>query len=77
MINPNHLTQVEESYFEHFRFAFWAGSVLIILGIVSIIHAIFPFIFSRTPDKIYRYFLTRSKERIDRVNTILQQKGLK
>ena len=76
MFNFAHLRQVEESYLEHFRFAFWAGCVLMFLGIISIIHALFPFCFSRFPDKIYRYFLKNSKYRIDRVNRILQQKGI-
>lgn len=74
--NFHHLSQVEETYFEHFRFAIWAGLVMILLGVVSIIHAIFPFLFSRLPDKIYRYFQTKSKERITRVNNILKSKNI-
>lgn len=76
MINFKHLDQVEETYLEHFRFAFWAGCVLMVLGVISIIHAVFPFLFSRLPDKIYQYFKKHSKSRIDRVNRILQQKEI-
>jgi len=75
-MNPKHLSQVEETYFEHFRFAMWAGLVMLLLGIVSIIHAIFPFLFSRMPDKIYRYFQTKSKKRITKVNKILKRKNI-
>jgi hypothetical protein len=75
-INFKHLEQVEETYLQHFRFAFWAGCVLFVLGIVSIIHAIFPFLFARTPDKIYAYFKKESAKRVDRVNAILKRKGL-
>lgn len=76
MINFDHLSQVEETYFQHLRFALWAGAVLIVLGVVSIIHAVFPFMFDRIPDKIFRYFLEKSNERVSRVNKILKDKGL-
>lgn len=76
MINFKHLQQVEESYFEHLKFSLWAGFILIILGIVSVIHGIFPFLFSRVPDKIFNYFLKHSSERISRVNRLLKTKGL-
>ena len=77
MINFNHLSQVEESYFQHFKFAFWAATVLFLLSVISLIHAVFPFLFSRMPDKIYRYFVSKSKTRIDRVNRILRNKKIK
>lgn len=76
MINFNHLTQVEESYFQHFKFAVWAAGILFLLSVVSLIHAVFPFLFSRIPDKIYRYFVTKSKPRIERVNQILRGKKI-
>jgi len=76
MINFKHLSQVEETYFEHFKFALWAGLTLILLGIVSIIHAAFPFLLSRVPDKIFRYFLKNSQHRIDKVNKILKEKNI-
>ena len=76
MINFNHLTQVEESYFQHFKFAVWAAGVLFLLSVVSLIHAVFPFLFSRIPDKIYRYFVAKSKPRIERVNQILRNKKI-
>tara|TARA_B100000683_G_scaffold45372_1_gene41875 strand:+ start:3262 stop:3510 length:249 start_codon:yes stop_codon:yes gene_type:complete len=75
-INFKHLEQVEESYFTHFKFAFWAGCVLFILSITSLIHAIFPFMFARIPDKIYRYFQKESEKRVSRVNSVLRRKGL-
>lgn len=76
MLNFKHLSQVEETYLQHFKFAVWAGVVLLLLGIVSIIHAIFPFFLSRVPDKIFRYFLKNSQARIDRVSRILQEKHI-
>jgi len=76
MINFKHLTQVEETYFQHLKFALWAGVVLSALGVVSIVHAIFPFFLSRLPDNIFRYFLKNSQQRIDRVNKILKDKNI-
>lgn len=76
MINFSHLTDVEETYFQHLRFAAWAGCVLVIIGIVSIIHAVFPFMFSRTPDKLFNYFLEASQDRRTRVSTVLKDKGV-
>lgn len=75
-INFKHLEQVEETYWQHFKFAFWAGCVLFVLSIFSLVHAVFPFMFSRVPDKIYKYFQKESAKRVDRVNTILKTKGL-
>ena len=60
----------------NFKFAFWAGCVLFVLSIFSLVHAVFPFMFSRVPDKIYKYFQKESAKRVDRVNTILKTKGL-
>jgi hypothetical protein len=76
MINFKHLAQVEESYIAHCKFGLWAGIVLIVLGIVSIIHAIFPFLFVRKPDKIYKYFVAKSQARITQVDQILKSKNL-
>lgn len=76
IINFRHLSQVEESYFQHLKFALWAGSVLVFLGIVSIFHAVFPFLFDRVPDRIFKYFLKKSNKRVTRVESILKNKGL-
>jgi len=76
MINFNHLKNVEESYFAHLYFAIWAGILLTSIGLVSIIHGIFPFLFSRTPDKMFKYFLTHSEKRRTKVDKVLRNKNL-
>jgi hypothetical protein len=43
--SKNHLRKSKMSYLIHFRHAFSLGSLLIIAGITSVIHAIFPFLF--------------------------------
>jgi len=76
LINFKHLSQVEETYIEHFKFAVWAGCLFLVLGIVSLIHAIFPFILARTPDQIYSYFQRASSQRQRRVEKVLKEKRL-
>jgi hypothetical protein len=74
VFNPRHLSQVEETYWHHFKFGVWAGFVLWYLGLISIIHAFFPFLLSRYPDKIYKYFQKNSSVRLKRVESILKKK---
>jgi hypothetical protein len=76
IFNFSHLLQVEETYVQHLKFGVWAGIVLIALGIISLLHAIFPFFLSRWPDRIYKYFVNESSQRIDRVNRILKEKNI-
>ena len=40
-----HLRDKKKSYSSHFKFAFGAGIVLLLAGLASVIHAIFPDIF--------------------------------
>ena len=77
LFNTKHLLQVEESYVEHFKFSFWAGYTLVFLGIVSVVHAFFPFFLSRYPDKLFRDFVEQSCERRERVTAILKSKNIK
>jgi hypothetical protein len=76
LFNFKHLTQVEESYLQHFVFSIWAGAFLCYLGIISLIHAIFPFLFSRYPDRLFHHFVDRSATRRNRVDIILKNKKL-
>jgi hypothetical protein len=43
-----HLKDSQTSYFEHLKFAIYAGFLLFYAAIASIIHAIFPFFFKGT-----------------------------
>jgi hypothetical protein len=42
----NHLKSKNTCYMIHFKFAFGAGIVLLSAGIISIVHAVFPDIFT-------------------------------
>ena len=55
-----HLNEAGKSYFEHFKFAFIAGFILIYAGITSIIHAFIPSLFPFTSQKIVKKLLDRS-----------------
>ena len=56
-----HLKEAGKSYWEHFKFAFIAGFILIYAGITSIIHAIFPCFFQFTSLKIEKYLLKKAE----------------
>ena len=77
LINPSHLRQVEETYVEHAKFGLWAAAVLLLISVLSFVHAIFPFLFSRWPIKLYNYFVLKSNSRLHDITQTLQHKGLK
>lgn len=56
-----HLKAAGKNYWEHFKFAFIAGFILIYAGITSIIHAIFPCFFQFTSLKIVKYLLKKAE----------------
>lgn len=76
LFNFKHLAEVEESYIQHLQFATWAGVILLILGTLSLIHAVFPVFLSRWPDRLYRYFVDQATPRMNRVNKILREKNI-
>jgi len=47
-MNFNHLKELDEGYFEHAKCASMYSMLFLMLGIVSIIHAIIPFMFCTT-----------------------------
>jgi len=52
-MNPftKHPNSVNETYFQHFCFAFCCGTKLIGLGLMAITHAVLPFLFVHTTSK--------------------------
>ena len=64
----DHLRSVEESYLQHLKFGLSAGALCILLGFLSIVHAMLPFLLQGIPEKKYRY-LDKSlvKPRLDRI----------
>lgn len=77
MFNLSHLNQVEETYLDHAKFGLWAAVVLLLLSVLSFVHAVFPFLFSRWPIRLYNYFVLESNARLSKIKQTLQKKGLK
>lgn len=72
----NHLAEVEETYWQHFSFAFWSFLMLFGLALLSLLHGLFPYAFARAPDKVFRYWYNKALPRMKRVNGVLAKKGL-
>ena len=48
----DHPNSVEESYFQHMRFAGWFASRLLMAGGAALVHAIIPCLFEKTASKM-------------------------
>lgn len=58
-----HPRSVDESYFEHFRFALGFGSALLLAGMAATVHALLPFLFETTASQIVRRLHARINNR--------------
>lgn len=76
MFNFKHLSQVEESYFEHMRFNLWVAFMVFVLACVSFIHAFLPFLFPRYPYRLKKHLYEKSLDREKRVVRLLRKKSL-
>ncbi|MCG7507264.1 DUF6356 family protein [Mesorhizobium retamae] len=59
----DHPHSVDESYFEHMRFAGWFASRLFMAGGAALIHAFLPFLFETTASRIIRQLYERTHNR--------------
>lgn len=59
----DHPHSVDESYFEHMRFASWFASRLFMAGGAALIHALLPFLFETTASGIIRQLYERTHNR--------------
>lgn len=76
IINFKHLAEVEEGYFAHMRYNLWVSAMVLILAVVSFIHAFLPFMFPRLPFAIKKYMYEKSLGRDKHVFKVLKKKGL-
>ena len=44
----DHPASVDETYFEHMRFAGWFAGTLLVAALAAAVHAVLPFLFERT-----------------------------
>lgn len=77
IINFRHLSEVEESYFAHLKYNLWVAIMVLILCLVSVIHAFLPFIFARWPNAIRKYMYEKSLNRDKHIFKALRRKGIK
>ncbi|OLO08702.1 hypothetical protein BTW08_05105 [Salinicola sp. MH3R3-1] len=59
----DHPASVEESYFEHLRFAGAFAGQLLLAGLAASIHAVLPFLFESTASRIITQLHTRLQRR--------------
>lgn len=59
----NHLGQTGQTYFQHLKWAMYAGALLLWAGLASVIHAVFPFVFSEISERITHDLSQRAKLR--------------
>ena len=58
-----HPASVDESYFEHFRFAMWFAGWLALAAGAALVHAILPFMFEKTASQIIARLYHRTQNR--------------
>lgn len=58
-----HLDDVNETYWQHFRFAFRVGLILFITGVFVMIHAIYPNAFKSAGSDVIKYLHDILEER--------------
>mgnify|MGYP001057030826 CR=1 FL=1 len=76
IFNFKHLAEVEESYFSHLRYNLWVSGMVLLLAVISFIHAILPFMFARWPFVIRKYMMEKSLGRDRQISRALRKKGL-
>lgn len=74
IINFSHLSEVGETYFEHLVFNLWITCSVTVLALVSLIHAVFPFLLSRWPHAISKYIFKKSLSRTMTVGRQIRDK---
>lgn len=59
----NHPQSVDETYFEHMRFAGWFASRLLLAGGAALVHAVIPCLFEKTASGMIREMHARISTR--------------
>lgn len=58
-----HPASVDESYFEHMRFAGWFAGTLLLAAGAALVHAVLPFLFEKTASRIVSQLYDRTHNR--------------
>ena len=59
----DHPASVEETYFEHLRFAGWFAARLFAAGGAALVHAVIPCLFEKTTSNLIREMYSRINNR--------------
>ena len=59
----SHPASVDETYFEHMRFAGWFAGTLLLAAGAAIVHAVLPFLFEKTASRIVARLYERTHNR--------------
>jgi hypothetical protein len=62
MYQHNHIKKSKKTYLGHTGFAFYAGIILIVTGIISIIHSVIPNLFPFYPERIIAWLLEKNQQ---------------
>ena len=59
----DHPSSVDETYFEHMRFAGWFAGTLLLAAGAALVHALLPFLFEKTASRIVARLYERTHNR--------------
>lgn len=59
----DHPSSVDETYFEHMRFAGWFSGTLFLAALAALVHAILPFLFEKTAGRMVASLYERTHKR--------------
>lgn len=62
MYENNHIQNSRKGWWRHTWFATWAGIVLIVAGVLSIIHALLPNLFPYLTERMIKNLLQQSEQ---------------
>ncbi len=69
-----HLEEVDESYLEHLTQATKLSSIMLTAGTLCLVHAVFPFVFTRRGGDMALEFAEKLKKRREKIKKPLEPK---
>jgi hypothetical protein len=63
VIDFQHLSRVNESYWQHLKWAWGSACIFVVLLALAIVHGILPWLFAGWPDKILVNYLNKFQKR--------------
>jgi len=60
-----HLKEVGTGYWTHFKYAMWFNIIAFAVVVTGTIHAVFPFLFEKTPYKLAKYIVNEAERKFN------------